>query len=217
MKKLLILTNVIWFLLISMFALKSCNSTPEKTIKNSESEDVIINYSDKKFNALPLETAMALAKNYQGRMERIYEDEGLKDAYGVWFGLEELENFIWIIRHYTEKANKHSDLNISPKDLGVRIYYGKYPNRQIMERTTAFMEVDPSYADKHMVFMVPTFDNGEDHINFDPKTSSDNIIEGKAKELTPLSKQFGRDFITVNNEDGPAILDHANLCPPCWE
>ena len=214
MKKTLILTNLIWILLFASLALKSCSTDPseEKTILQHKDGDVVTNYLDKKFNTLPLAAAQAMAANYEKiRMPLVTKYENVDDARMLWFGLEEMEHFIWLIRYYTE----NSDIKVDPKDLGIRIYYGQYPDANTLKSNALFSDVNPAYAGLHTVFMIPTFKKGGQDLAFDPKTSFNNIKKG-AKELTPLFPENGDyKIFKTQSDDDPAILNHSNLCPPC--
>lgn len=217
MKKLLILTNLIWVVVVSSFVLKSCN-TPKDEHRPKEG-DIVVNYLDKDFNTLPLETAKLLAQKYKERLRLIQEHEKLDDTRSVWFSLEEIEQFSWIVRYYSEAAK----LNIAPKDLGIRIYYGKYPEANVMKTTTAFAKTNPEYAQKHTIFMVPTYKMNGRNEDFDPRANYFGATEDKWKSVKPLFQRDGKDstktvpFSLVPYNSNATILNHSRLCPPCDE
>lgn len=202
----LILSNLIWILLLFDFTLKSCNVPQERF--TSDEGDVVLNYTERDFNSLPLGAAKIMAENYYKTdvpsSKGLQVDGSFEDARSIWFSLEELENFMWIIRNYTD----NDKISVPAKDLGVRVYYGRYPDLPTLRANTDFKGVNFEYANMHTVFMVPTYKDGDQQIDFDPQGSFSN---GK---LTPLSEEYGGDILKVGYES-PAILNHGNLCPPC--
>lgn len=223
MKKLLILTNLAWGLAFGAFILKSCSPQTEDSTKGNETAqpttkegDIVLNYLEKDFKTLPLETAKLLASNYKERLQLVYEKEKIQDARSVWFSLEEIEQFAWIIRYYSEAAK----LNISSKDLGINIYYAKYPNANIMKSNTVFSDVSSEYALRHTVFMVPTYKMDGKNVDFDPRANYDGAIKKGWKNVMPLFRKDDKDTtktvpFSLVPLDQSTILNHGGLCPPC--
>ncbi|RPE08082.1 hypothetical protein EGT74_13505 [Chitinophaga lutea] len=123
---------------------------------------------DNSFRGIDLHLAKLLADNYA-------KDEGKKfigngrnmttteDARNAWFPLETIKRFIWQIESAACKKSCTNKMR-----LGIRIYYGKYPDANTMLQTPGLADVQSRYALHHTVFMVPTFSDGGRDVDFDP-------------------------------------------------
>jgi hypothetical protein len=158
MKKLLIITNVIW---VSIFCFIACDPEEEKpTTENCKT--ISSNYSNERTSGRisPIEaTTMAQLyyKNHFPEYNRYIagylgkaESEQV-DARSVWFSLETLKQYLWEIESKSTTCKGCETLN-----LGVRIYYGEYaePDTQKGDDPTQFPF---THKKMHSVFMVPTY------------------------------------------------------------
>lgn len=182
MKKLLIITNVIW---ICIFYFKCC--TPEPKPEPVSCNTISSNYSgvstSGRISPVEANTMADLyyAHHYPDYNKRIGEYAGVDgqdlDARSVWFSLETLKQFLWEIESKSATCTGCEKLN-----LGVRIYYGEYavPDIQKGDDPTQFPF---THKKMHSVFMVPTYakkDNGgtlRDY-DFNPNQLTVNL-EGK--------------------------------------
>lgn len=105
--------------------------------------------------------AQRMSQDYKAdkRKSRVARNNGDEDATSIWFSLDVLENFIKTIRDSTRNAD--CQLN-----LGVRIYYAKYPSAQEMT-AASFTGLNPVVAKHHTVFLVPTYYSDSLHMNAD--------------------------------------------------
>jgi hypothetical protein len=164
MKKLLIITNVIW---VSIFCFIACDPEEEKP-STEKCETICSNYKNEKTSGRisPIEANTMAAlyfKNHFPEYNRslaaskgVPESEQV-DARSVWFSLETLKQFLWEIESKSATCKGCETLN-----LGVRIYYGEYaePDIQKGDDPTQFPF---THKKMHSVFMVPTYakkDNG---------------------------------------------------------
>jgi hypothetical protein len=172
-----------------------------------------------------------MANNYQSNIQRQRvkntftsnynninrADTTLTDACSIWFSLNNIKRFFWEIEKGVCINKGRKDLN-----LGVRIYYARYPNLGINcnpNYRNDLMGLDTVFEKMHTVFMVPTYDQFDteknvpvNHIDFDPtKQFTDGIptpIMLKAEE-----KSIGQIVGLSAFEIDPGT-NHGRLCPP---
>ncbi len=120
--------NVILFIVFSFFALQSCCS---------------LCYTGKPSNTISLEKATDLENEWVAtRAESIQRNLRYEDTREFNFTFENLEQYLGYVKHLGDS------LGIDKENLGIRIYFGAYPNRgEITEND------DPGYA---TVFLIPT-------------------------------------------------------------
>lgn len=146
MKKLLIVTNFVWAAAFFM-AFKS-----EPVSQQKKCDTFCSNYQGEPLQGIiPFEKAKMVFDEYKNNTPGRKDD----DATSIWFSLETLKKFIWTIEsNVCQNCPK-------PQKLGVRIYYGRYPQ--------STPNVNSRYYNKHTVFMVATFDKAPNqHFDFNP-------------------------------------------------
>lgn len=171
------------------------------------------------FNYLEVKTIKDMAKLYQGplnlrRLVTQSNGNNVDDANSIWFPLDALKQFIWEIQKDT--CGKACDG--LPLELGVRIYYARYPKVDSVD--VSGKEVYPDlnnivsseYENMHTAFLIPTYDSSGYQKDFDPRY------------FDPKNRC---SFTTINPDAWPAakrILvlapsnytakNHGGLCPP---
>jgi hypothetical protein len=164
MNKVLIVTNVAFLLIIAYLLLHE----PEAPIPTEES--ICKDYSTEPLDGIDFNAATTLFGNYAYQYSKIGKlpDSVTQDAQSVWFDLITLKKFLYKIEDTLLKQKAA----VSAKDLGIRIYYGSYPKRSVIEDTlSAFYGLPADYEDHHTVFMIPTFNDAADnkiHHDFNP-------------------------------------------------
>lgn len=234
MKKISLTANAL-FLVIIIFM--SCNKTDLSPSGNVTEKSSVKNVSNPArtnecpgctdYGQVPLtgintETALMMSDNYKLLNQPLLEINGnITDANSIWFSLETLKNFIWKIEKAVCLQNCPNGIN-----LGVRIYYGRYPE----DMTGELASLDPDFAQHHTVFMVPTFqdaDNSQIHWDFDPwHWGSNRCKPTTMTEWFAISpKPFGVDnslmysideeqYFMTNNGTLSSALNHGDLIPP---
>jgi hypothetical protein len=131
----------------------------------------------------------------------------MQDARCIWFDLKKLKSFIGYIENAACRSACPDSL-----ELGIRIYYAKYPDEEGMRRLTDLFGVPKEYALHHTVFMVPTYrDPGKKaNIDFDPQ------MIGKGCRLMPLDPIKSLFWLGYDPSlNGPAdAQNHGSLKPP---
>jgi hypothetical protein len=186
-KKVLIISNVA---LLGIILFISCNKTElgEAPVSPKYCKPCT-DHSGTHFEGISGNLAKSMFTDYKNENQPLLQlDDGTEDANRIWFSLEALKNFIWKIE---EAACKHPC--IRPLNLGIRIYYAKYPaNMNHPELNT----LPDNYAKHHTLFMVPTYQdmsNNDIQWDFDPWHWGD-----KACAPTPLVELFRNPMITVD-------------------
>jgi len=209
----------------------------------SQSEDTIcLNYADTAINKLDIELVRNMISGYkQNHLKMINEgvvnernmfemsnnveakDKKFDDAHSIWFDLETLKQFIYHIENETKKYSKELNMEISSKDLGIRIHYAKYPNACDWATHRDLDDVPENYKNRHTLLMIPTIREEDTHRNFDvanPDTYKE-IRKGKIKytkfgkniHLMPLF-QTPPDEGSPEDEKKRASRNHGSLIPP---
>jgi hypothetical protein len=196
-------------LLVGGYLFNSCT----QKVQDKESQ-VILDYKDSTFTSLSVTSAEMMAKNYATNyLPLIKKELNNNDARAIWFSLDDLKNFIWQIEYHSI----HAGVGVKPKDLGIRIYYAQYPSKEVIINNESLKDLNPEYADKHSLFLVPTIKKNNRDMDFDPRKSFDDIKAGKEKEILPIERIKGDDrnpnyrFIQT---DRSTIMNHGGLCPP---
>jgi hypothetical protein len=209
MKKLLIITNVIW---VSIFCFIACD--PEEEKPNTENCNTIrSNYNGVQTSGRisPIEANIMADEyykyNYPAVNSRISLYTGIKDkdldARSVWFSLETLKQFLWEIESKSATCKGCETLN-----LGVRIYYGVYPEPSDPNDTT----FQAKEKKKHSVFMVPTYAKRDANkvlrdYDFNPNQLT-AIIEGEkhGSKCQPITLM---EYKNLTNPSNPKITKAA--------
>jgi len=128
------------------------------------------------------------------------------DARSAWFSLETLKAFINTIE---TRTCANTAPNCMPA-LGVRIYYAEYPTDATELQTYAPENgtIDPTYAGMHTLLMIPTYDAGANHIDFDP----DQMVAGNP---CPATSIFDSGSAMISGSiTALAAQNHGGLAPP---
>jgi hypothetical protein len=253
MKKVLFITNA---LLLGIILFMSCNKTEIGSISNlsqgatlNQLSGPLIEYgefptcnpcannSTIQFDGIDAHLAKSLFARYNEENQPLLNQKiSGEDANRLWFSLESLKKFISEIEgevymHHPAKGLK----------LGIRIYYGKYPNN--MDIDEGLRTLPDNYALHHTLFMVPTFEdtaNGGTQWDFDPRhwgnnphkptTLADWFVTGgkftrKSCFFSIAENQYYKDNNCTIREwfrTGPAgslnregaIMNHGDINPP---
>jgi hypothetical protein len=174
------------------------------------------------------ETAQALANNYNkdknNRLLTVSNDKDtgvtlVEDSKSVWFSLDRLKKFLWHI----EKQNCE---NSCQDTLGLRIYFGKYPdlNNLTDKNLLGLEDVPKEYSNHHTLFMVPTYRN-KDGYDYDFYPGGEGCRTPINKSPLMERKDFGETIVTFHAPtpyivrlDGMGTSsnaqNHGNLIPP---
>lgn len=161
---------------------------------------------DTPFQSMSLETALQMIRNYKSQQwstinEAHFSNQEKTDARSVWFSLPVLKRFIYEMEHQTMTT-----CTDCAADLGIRFYYGSYPDQETMQSNPAYAEVPAEYAGMHTLLMVPTIRVDEKDIDFNP-----HDMEG----CQPRGIQSGVNMILSAPLSGDVMLqNHGHLIPP---
>lgn len=214
MKKILIATNIVTLGLAIFFYLRAaamsddtqpvvcCSYDDLQGETLTDFKNVIKRYKANSWTTINTNTNLAWAAS-SGSGSTTFED-----ARCIWFSMDSIKQFICTIEKYS------AQLNLTTANLGIRFYYGQYDI------------LHPHYPDRHTIFMMPTFNPGNDGpaLDFDPRynvtnnwgiTNIDSIksfasgINAIPPTSTTLFTILGGD-LNMN----PAIRNSGELCPP---
>jgi hypothetical protein len=123
------------------------------------------------------------------------------DATSIWFGIDVLKKFI------REIERKSCRMDCREK-LGIRFYYARYPSLSELKDNPDFRDVDRRFADRHTIFMVPTFRDSarNKNLDFDLKVGHCRAVFDTAKDQSSLIFALGGL--------GRRIENHGGVAPP---
>jgi hypothetical protein len=174
MKRLLILSN---FILLGIIVLMhSCTDSPGRVVQNPDKDSLKAH-----FNGITLqEFASGVARYKTTHSDLIEKDpyfqgKNFQDARSCWFSISTLKEFISSIEISSAK------LKINPDSLGIRFYYGVYPETS----KPGIDHFNVADASRHTLFLVPTFSKGPEfqNVDFDPRKSTTPLAEIIKREL----------------------------------
>ena len=180
MKNISLLLNVILAFLLIYFGCNgkfSCkDNQPSKQMGYCPAKGCETYNPSQKYGMISFATAKMLAENYAGSEGKKFIYDGTiktseQDALNIWFDLKILKNFIAFIESSACKANCDTS-----KRLGIRIYYGKYPDSTELANYADLADVPKKYGKHHTVFMMPTFYDSvaKKNLDFDPMQTAAN-------------------------------------------
>lgn len=230
MKKLLIASNILF---LGIILYQACS--PARSIVTAATCPPCKSYAGVPFSGLTTSTALMISSNYKTMNQPLLalQHGTVQDANSIWFSLETLKNFIWNI----EDAACQNGCNTNSLNLGIRIYYARYPDDDSMNsipdlqplpHNTQTNAVPDSYAGHHTIFMVPTFQDATDlriQWDFDPwhwnKSPGGCVPTSMTQWLVDTIAPFGssRSLIfsqTANYPPNPqnSTGNHGDMIPP---
>ncbi len=126
-----------------------------------------------------------------------------KDAQSCWYSIDTLKKFICLMEKYAAKSK------IKTADLGVRFYYGNYPDNYTR---------DLSLSKHHTLFLTATTNLGGNNIDFDPRITAEKGLIG-GKEVTTIASLIDTSSAGFKTRElfmlaGKASMNQGDLCPP---
>ncbi|MDQ1098733.1 MULTISPECIES: hypothetical protein [Chryseobacterium] len=161
-------------------------------------------------NTLPYNFIKNLIDNYKNnQLVSINNDQNIDDAHSVHFDLAVLKKFIADIENETKKVLP----TVTAQQLGVRMYYGAYPDTNHWSMVDG-QSVPTNYAEKHTVVMVPTLKMPDEQgqiLNYDFNPLNPATYNASAN-ITASSTGTGSGSADVSTD----ILaqNHGGLIPP---
>lgn len=203
---------------------------------NPSSKTICMNYDDQEPSALEFKLVKEMIKGYkENQLKSINQELELYDSRLIWFDLETLKKFIYQIETETREIP-----GISKGDLGIHMYYSRYPNKDTWDNDfkTDLNNLlnDPiteQYEHRHTLIMIPTLKNKTEKssFNMDINLLDKNSYEyGLKHVLEDSSNNYNRpisalgvvDSETINtnsktiNTDSKTVKakNHGRLHPP---
>ena len=110
-------------------------------------------YTNYNFAGIGANVAKTMSGNYQQiNQPKLMIEGSIPDAKTMWLSLETMKAFIWKIEQAICNKGCSNNLNV-----GVRIYFGRYPTASVMASTPDLSGLPASYQQHHTAFLVPTY------------------------------------------------------------
>jgi len=216
--------------------ISSCSFFRGSGSVTTDNQSICTNYSNENISTLPVPLVHDMINGYRNnqllKIENGITKNGvnLVDAQSIWFDLETLKEFVYHIENETIKNDKTK----SDKDLGIRIYYATYPEKDnfgwakkeydnILNNFGNNSETS-KYDKLHTLVMIPTRKEGKLNIDFNPLDINTYNQSLKSKEL---SNYWRNPLIPITNNQNKYILsiggpittktsaqNHGSLIPP---
>ena len=179
------------------------------TSNTSTSTKICMDYSDETMNTLETDLIRNMVGGYRkNQLVHINAAEKLSDAHSIWFDLLTLKKFIYHIEY--QALDK--DNTINPENLGLRIYYSRYPDEMPGEYAN-LQDVPKNYAQHHTLIAIPTNRRKETTTNIDFNPLDANTFwEGIPSNYTgPIASLS----LTKNSEGQiTGAQNHGTIYPP---
>lgn len=204
MKKFLIFTNILTLAIIYLNSCGVISTTSKNSIIHNNSNSIAINYANNPFTGIDAKLANYMVDKFKGSLS------DSNDTRSVWFNLDTLKRFIW---HIEKESKQKGFTSAQLEKLGLRIYYGIYPPQNSWAPTYQNMlGVNPTFENKHTVFMIPTYNDGTYNKEFDP-------TRFKSKLPLPLNAVIGEggsNMLYALGATNPNVdlQNHGDLIPP---
>ncbi len=218
MKKVLIATNLV---LLGIIYFQSCISskqvivTPEGSRKNW----VCLNYADSVFNGITYGTAYNMFETYgDNQFTRITNNPhpNTEDSRYVWFSLDVIKKFIYKI-----EDTLHAKGADPSTRLGIRFYFAAYPSRAEMRAIKDLDQLPATYAKRHTLFMVPTYDIAsetgtihQDFNAFEPLSTARRPAPSVQLNNETIKKVFTLKMAGLGITNDIYIQNHGEIGPP---
>jgi len=232
MKKLLLLGNLGWILVLSLFLTKCNDKKPDTGPSLTSCNDVKgVTGMDATFFLKGLARYRALQLSASNDKLRPLTNENFQDSRSCWYSLDTLRKFMCLIEKY---ARMDSAFDPSTSDLGIRFYYATYP---VTEQQTMLLKIDSATPPKvipvsvglhHTLFMVPTHHDKESDLDLDvfqPMTVRGSEIVAPANKISPatlyhpdwqvMMKSASARLLIMGQTIGfPSSKNQGSACPP---
>lgn len=141
---------------------------------------------------LPVDFIQAVINQYKdNQLKFATENLGIDDARSIWFDLPTLKTFISDLENHAKIQNP----DIMDSDLGVRMYYGAYPE------DLDHPEVDNEFRRRHTLVMIPT------------KKVEDASGEICNQDFSPMNFGAPNERLALTAQNALA-QNHGELSPP---
>jgi hypothetical protein len=233
MKKLLLLGNLGWMLVLTL-VLTKCNDTkPDTSPSLTNCNDVKgVTGMNASFFLKGLARYRAFQLSASNDKLRPLTNPNFEDSRSCWYSIDTLKKFMCLIERY---AQMDPDFDPATSDLGIRFYYATYPDT---EQQTMLLKTGPNFLSKvinvsvglhHTLFMVPTHHDKESDLDLDvfqPMTLRGSEIVAPDKKINPatlyhpdwqaMMKSASTPLLILGKTvSTPSSKNQGYLCPPC--
>jgi hypothetical protein len=231
MKKLLLLGNLGWVLVLTL-ALTKCNDKkPDTGPSLTSCNDVKgVTGMDPAFFQRGLARYRMLQLSAGNDKLRTVTNAGFEDSRSCWYSIDTLKKFMCLIERY---ARMDPGFDPATSDLGIRFYYATYPDT---EQQPMLLKTGPTVPPKlinvsvglhHTLFMVPTHHDKETDLDLDvfqPMTVRGSEIVAPSKNINPATlyhpewealKSAATPLLIMGQTiSSPSSKNQGSLCPP---
>ncbi|WP_299888131.1 hypothetical protein [uncultured Lacinutrix sp.] len=201
--------TLLMFIGITTLMLYSC-SFFRGTGSTSNDTSICSNYSRVDESELDVDLVHEMTKIYQNT-----PNDGVE---AIWFDLETLKKFVYHI----ERNAKINDQSVASQNLGVRIYYSRYPKKptwnSIYNRDLSGFSNNTftnQYEWKHTLVMIPTIKRGQINYDFNPLDST-TYLTGLTSDYDPSNNDSNSNQGQRTSALTPtaSAQNHGQLHPP---
>jgi hypothetical protein len=212
--------SILILLLLGIQILNSCKFLEGKGSITTDNNTLCLDYKNSEKSSLDTDLVKEMTKLYQTN-SRFKNDSVM----AIRFDLETLKKFIYHIELEAKKENKPS------KDLGIRIYYARYPKKDTWSKDKLFEKdlsgflgntLTEQYEGKHTLIMIPTIYDGNEHLDYNPLFTSRNVQNRLLNKNNLSIKEDGESskqqtFGIMPQESDNLKQNHGELYPPYSE
>ena len=184
---------------------------------NDLSKSICMNYSNTDMSQLEVPLVHEMVNGYKdNQLFHINNQIRIDDAHSIWFDLETLKAFMYHI----EMNAKESEFKLTDKDLGLRIYYSRYPESKSWEDHKDLQgQVDQNCEKLHTLLMIPTINKKGLNMDFNPldiRTYTENLkhFEDYSNPNSNYRTPALGLMNTRNSSSSSGAQNHGSLFPP---
>lgn len=169
-------------------------------------------------NGINANLAKLLIKNYGDNhlatinstpaLTQLRQPGSTSDSRAAWFSFEDLRRFMAQI-----ESNTFVTCNNVSGPLGIRFYYGEYPDCNSPLWGTPVLPIGAPlflerYAGMHTLLLVPTYNDGTNNVDFEP-----NFANAGGTPM-PITQVFQTVAPTPGTATNVLMMNHGQLAPP---
>ena len=192
---------------------------PKNFLSAKNPNTICMNYTNEPFSQLKVNLVHNMTNGYKQNQLQHIKAVMNDDAHSISFELETLKRFIYHIE-INEKNN-----GVSSNDLGLRIYYSRYPGNETWNQKYDDLKdflsnpLTKDFENRHTLVMIPTINKEGVRTDFNP-LDKDTYFEKMAR----FSKYQSTDIVTsipaltstknLNQPGSSSAQNHGSLIPP---
>ena len=203
----------------------------KKPSKPMDPNKICMDYSKENISELRVDLIHEMVKGYKNNqlnfINRHTDFKPKEDAHSIWFDLEILKKFLYHIEKTTKDTAALNKKEIDSKNLGVRIYYSTYPDKETWKSKYQDLSLflgnteKEQYEHMHTLVVIPTIRKEDKNLDFNPleySTYANGLYDQPGYVVTNTISTT-KTTVAMNakmdtSNSGTGAQNHGTLIPP---